>query len=136
MGDLAGRWEDGMFAGRLILESLRLGSDIRTPGLRMDRILRVPVDGTTSSQPDEWSIVDFRGPDESADRFARQLAEALEPTQHWYADFRIGNDHVVIFPGKVIRYRTGDPRGHARAVEYGLGLGIPAAQLDWGELDD
>ena len=32
-----------MFAGRLILESLKLGTDIQTPGLRIDRILRVPV---------------------------------------------------------------------------------------------
>ncbi|HET7724956.1 MAG TPA: hypothetical protein VFK68_09980 [Propionibacteriaceae bacterium] len=125
-----------MFAGRLILESLRLGTDLRTPGLRMDRVLRVSVDGATSAQPDEWSIVDFRGPDESADGFAEQLAEALEPTQHWYADFRIGADHVVIFPGKVIRYRTGDADAHAEAVEYGLTLGIPADQLDWGEPDD
>ena len=125
-----------MFAGRLILESLRLGTDLRTPGLRMDRILRVPVEGATSAQPDEWSIVDFRGPDESAERFAKQLADALEPSQHWYADLRVGADHLVIFPGKVIRYRTGDANGHARAVEYGLGLGIPATQLDWGEVDD
>lgn len=125
-----------MFAGRLILESLRLGTDLQTPGLRMDRILRVPVEGATSAQPDEWSIVDFRGPEDSADRFATQLADALEPAQHWYADLRIGTDHVVIFPGKVIRYRTGDAEAHARAIAYGVGLGIPAAQLDWGELDE
>ena len=125
-----------MFAGRLILESLMLGTDIHTPGLRIDRIFRVPVTGATPNQPDEWSMIDFRGPDESADRFAKQISAALDPEHHWYADFRIGSDHVVIFPGRIFRYRTGDPGGHERAVQYGLELGIPAAQLDWGEVDD
>jgi len=125
-----------MFAGRLILESLRLGTDIHTPGLRLDRIFRVPVTGATANQPDEWSMIDFRGPDESADKFAKQLAAALDPAHHWYADLRIGADHVVIFPGKILRYRTGDPVGHERAIAYGRSLGIPDAQLDWGEVDD
>lgn len=125
-----------MFAGRLILESLRVGADITTPGLLIDRILRVAVDGTTSQQPDEWSIIDFRGPDETADRFAKQLSAALEPTHHWYADFRTGEDHVVVFPGRIFRYRTGDPDGHEEVVAYGRTLGIPDAQLDWGEVDD
>jgi hypothetical protein len=125
-----------MFAGRLILESLRVGADITTPGLRIDRILRVAVDGATPLQPDEWSIIDFRGPDETADRFANQLSAAMEPTNHWYADFRIGADHVVVFPGRIFRYRTGDPEGHEEVVAYGRTLGIPDAQLDWGEVDD
>ncbi len=125
-----------MFAGRLILESLRVGADITTPGLLIDRILRVAVDGTTSQQPDEWSIIDFRGPDETADRFAKQLSAAMEPTNHWYADFRIGEDHVVVFPSRIFRYRTGDPDGHEEVVAYGRTLGIPDAQLDWGEVDD
>ena len=125
-----------MFAGRLILESLMLGTDIRTPGLRIDRIIRVPVTGATSNQPDEWSMIDFRGPDEAAERFTQQIAAVLDPEHHWYADFRIGADHVVIFPGKIFRYRTGDAAGHARAVQYGLELGIPETQLDWGEVDD
>ncbi len=125
-----------MFAGRLILESLRLGTDIHTPGLHIDRILRVPVDGATAEQPDEWSIVDFRGPDESADGFATQLSEAMEPAHHWYADLRIGEEHVVIFPGHILRYRTGDPAGHEEVVAYGRTLGIPDQQLDWGEVDD
>lgn len=125
-----------MFAGRLILESLHVGADITTPGLRIDRILRVAVDGATPQQPDEWSIIDFRGPDETADRFAKQLSTAMEPTHHWYADFRIGEDHVVVFPGRIFRYRTGDPEGHEEVVAYGRTLGIPDAQLDWGEVDD
>ncbi len=125
-----------MFAGRLILESLRLGTDIHTPGLQIDRIFRVPVAGATPTQPDEWSMIDFRGPDEAADTFAQQLSVALDPANHWYADFRIGADHVVIFPGRILRYRTGDHVGHERAVAYGRSLGIPEAQLDWGEVDD
>jgi hypothetical protein len=125
-----------MFAGRLILESLRPGTDIHTPGLRIDRIFRVPVEGTTANQPNVWSMIDVRGPADEADRFARQLSAGLEESNHWYADLRVGDDHVVIFPGRIFRYRTGDPTGHAQAVAYGLELGIPAPQLDWGEVDD
>lgn len=122
-----------MFAGRLIMESLRVGTDLLTPGLQLDRIMRVEVDGATESQPDEWTLVDFRGPDEMAELFAHELSGSLETDQHWYADFRIAADHVVIFPGRIFRYRTGDTTGHDEAVAYGRSLGIPDAQLDWGE---
>jgi hypothetical protein len=48
-----------------------------------------------------------------------------------YADFRAGGDHVVVFAGKVFRYRRGDQDGRAEVMDYGRAMGVPEPQLDW-----
>lgn len=47
----------------------------------------------------------------------------------WYADFRVGGDHVV-FPGRTFRYPVGDATGRRAAEQYGAAIGVPRHQLD------
>jgi len=137
--------------GRLLAESLRVGHDLEVPSLKVVRIGRHDVSestkpfadttetsisdpgGASSSQPSVWTFVDFEAPDESADQIADALADALLADHGWWADFIVGNDHVVVFAGKVFRYRIGDNDGRQEAVEYGLAAGTPRHQLDWGD---
>jgi hypothetical protein len=72
-------------------------------------------------------------PDESADQISDALADALLADHGWWADFIVGNDHVVVFASKVFRYRIGGNDGRQEAVEYGLAAGTPRHQLDWGD---
>ena len=123
-----------MLTGRIIIESLRVGSELRIPGLVTTWISRQDVSSSTAPfQPDTWTLLDFEAPDEQYDALVAALSDALAAGQGWYADFRVGDDHVVVYPGRVFRYRAGDSAGRAEAMEYGRKEGIPENQLDWEE---
>lgn len=81
--------------------------------------------------PTTWTFIEFQAEDDRAGELALKLADVLTAEGGWYADFAVGDDHVVVFAGKVFRYRKGDRAGRAEATEYGLAAGCPADQLDW-----
>jgi ketosteroid isomerase-like protein len=123
-----------MITGYVIGESLRPGADFGPPGLRLRKVGRVDVSGSvTRAQPTWWTFVEWEADDEAATEVAEALAAALEPEHGWYADFAAGDDRVVVFAGKVFRYRRGDETGRAEAVAYGRSAGTPEHQLDWQE---
>jgi hypothetical protein len=138
-----------MLTGRLLAESLRVGADLAVADLRVVRIGRhdvsnsaTPSDGSdpagdsprgaVAGQPPIWTFLDFEAPDHRADDLAHALAAALETETGWWADFIVGGDHVVVFAGRVFRYRIGDTRARAEAVAWGRASGTPEHQLDWG----
>jgi hypothetical protein len=121
-----------MLTGRIIIESLCVGSELRIPGLVTTSISRQDVSSSTAPfQPNVWTLLDFEAPDEAYDALAEGLSGALATNEGWYADFRAGDDHVVVYAGRVFRYRRGDAAGRAEAMEYGRKEGIPENQLDW-----
>jgi hypothetical protein len=123
-----------MLQGRILAESLRIGCDMQVRDLRISRVDRQDVSqGAASYQPGVWTLLDVEGPDDIADDLSSALADALIEGQGWYADFRVGADHVVVYPARVFRYAVGDQAGRTEAVEYGRSVGVPAHQLDWGE---
>jgi hypothetical protein len=123
-----------MLRARILAESLRVGADLVVPGLRVTRFGRHDVAGSVvPGQPGVWTFLDVEAPDECADELATALADALLPELGWYADFDTADEYVVVFAGRVFRYRKGDAAGRAEAVEYGRAAGTPEHQLDWGE---
>jgi hypothetical protein len=139
-----------MLTGRLLAESLRVGADLEVADLRVVRIGRHDVSNSTTpseggsdaagdsaggaaaGQPRIWTFLDFEAPDDRANDLAEALAAALEAESGWWADFVVRGDHVVVFAGRVFRYRIGDTRGRAEAVAWGRASGTPEHQLDWG----
>jgi hypothetical protein len=138
-----------MLRGRLLTESLRVGVDLQVPDLSVVRLGRhdvsrstAPVEdgdapgdagGAAADQPRVWTFFDFEAPDNRADELAQALAAALETTSGWWADFVVGDDHVVVFADRVFRYRIGDQESRQKAVAWGRSAGTPEHQLDWGE---
>jgi hypothetical protein len=123
-----------MLHGRLLAESLRVGTDLTVEDLRVTRLGRHDESASTAgSQPAVWTFVDFAAPDERADELAAALAATLLPDDGWYADFEVGDEHVVVFAGRSFRYRRGDHAARAEVVAYGRAAGTPEHQLDWGE---
>jgi hypothetical protein len=137
-----------MLRGRLLAESLRVGTDLRVMDLLVPRVGRhdgsqstSPDDGppaadnqprgATDTQPKIWTFLDFEAPEERADELAQALADVLEPEGGWYADFIVGDDHVVVFAGHVFRYRIGDKQARDEAIAWGRAAGTPELQLDW-----
>jgi hypothetical protein len=122
-----------MVNGPIILESLRVGAELVVPDLRVVRVGRHDAAGSASAeQPAVWTLLDVEAPDERAGQLAESLAAALDG-RGWYADFRVGAEHVVVFPGHVFRYAVGDVDGRAGAVRHARAAGVPEHQLDWGD---
>lgn len=121
-----------MVKGTLLAESLKIGAVLDVPGLRLTGISRRDVSASVSAaQPPVWTFLEFEADDDAAGPLAESLARALLADGSWYADFSAGLDHVVVFAGKVFRYRRGDSHGRAEAMDYGKAVGIPEHQLDW-----
>jgi hypothetical protein len=139
-----------LLTGRLVAESLGVGADLEVADLRVVRIGRhdvsnsaTPFDGSDAAgdsprgavagQPRIWTFLDFEAPDDRADDLAQALAAVLETETGWWADFVVGGDHVVVFAGRVFRYRIGDTSARAEAVAWGRASGTPEHQPDWGD---
>jgi hypothetical protein len=122
-----------MIAGCLIGESMRVGAVFGPERLRIRRITRQDVSaGVSAPQPPVWTVIDFEADDDAdADALAAGLAESLAAEGGWYADFRVGDEHVVVYANKVFRYTRGDSAGRSEAVAYGRTVGVPEHQLDW-----
>jgi hypothetical protein len=121
-----------MVKGTLLAESVRIGAELSVVGLRLTRVSRRDMSGSVSAaQPPVWTVLDFEADDELAGPLAESLARALLAEGGWYADFGVGEDHVVVFAGKVLRYRRGDQGGWAEAMDHGRAVGVPEHQLDW-----
>lgn len=76
-------------------------------------------------------MVNFEVDDTGTEQLAELLARSIEPTGHWYADFGNADEHVVVFPGMVFRYRVEDQAARTEAERYGESIGISRSQLDW-----
>jgi hypothetical protein len=118
--------------GCVIGESMRAGAVFEPPGLRVRRVTRLDVSaGVGPGQSPVWTVIDFEADDEAAGPIAEALADCLAAEGGWYADLRAGQERVIVFAGRVFRYRPGDRTARAAAVSYGLSVGVPAHQLDW-----
>jgi hypothetical protein len=122
-----------VISGYVIGESLRTGAVFQPRGLRLRKVSRVETGGAADGQPPVWTLVEWEADGGDVGSLAEALAEALAPELGWYADFVAGDERVVVFAGKVFRYRRGDEAGRAEAVAYGRSVGTPGHQLDWAE---
>jgi hypothetical protein len=120
-----------MLSGTLLAESIQVGAELRIDGLIVTKIFRKDFPDEPPGMPTTWTFVEFQAEDDRAGELAQKLADVLIAEGGWYADFGVGDDHVVVFAGKVFRYRKGDEAGRAEATQYGLSVGCPADQLDW-----
>lgn len=71
--------------------------------------------------------------DDLAAAIADALASALDGSGGWYCNFSTADEAWVVFRGRVFHYPRGDAGGRAEAQAYGRSIGLPEAQLDWGE---
>ena len=121
-----------MYDGALILESLRVGTELSGIPVLVRKISRYDVSSATTGQPPVWSVLEFGVEDWQAEALATELAAALD-APGWYADFHNDAEIFVVFPGRVFRYPRGDAAAREEAQQFGRELEIPEPQLDWTE---
>jgi len=119
-----------MVEGTLIAESIRVGTTLEDLELTIRKISRYRAQGTTSDQPDIWTVLDFEAEEAGAGKLAQAFADALDQPG-WYVDFHSPAESFVVFPGRIFRYPRGDQAGRAEAQAHGRQLAIPEPQLDW-----
>jgi hypothetical protein len=104
-GDVGARsYAAAMLNGTLLAESLRVGAELTLPGLRLTRVSRADVSASArSTQPSVWTFLEFEAEDELAAPLAEALAGVLLAEGGWYGDFRVADDHVVVFAGRIFR---------------------------------
>jgi hypothetical protein len=77
--------------------------------------------------------VEFEAEDRVADELADALAGSLLAEGGWYANFTVGDEHVVVFADRIFRHRRGDGERRAQAEAYARQAGVPDHQMDWGD---
>ena len=90
-------------------------------------------ESATSAQPPTWTLLEFEADDEQAEHLATTLSGSLLAEGGWYASFTVGDEHVVVFAGRVFRHGRGDRLRRAEAEAYARKVGVPAHQMDWGD---
>lgn len=117
-----------MYDGALILESLKVGTELEGIPLTVRKLSRYAVGTASGDQPKVWSVLEFEV--ERGEELADVLSQVLD-SPGWYADFHDDREIFVVFPGRVFRYRRGDDAAREEAKEFGRRLAIPEPQLDW-----
>ena len=120
-----------MIEGTLIMESLRVGTNLEDLALTVRKISKYRAGGTTPVQPGIWTALDFEADEALAGDLAQAFAGALEDGPGWYVNFQSPTEAFVVFPGRIFRYPRGDTSGRADAQAHGRSLAIPDPQLDW-----
>ena len=80
-----------------------------------------------------WTLLCVEIPDSEADMIAEILSKSLERGHAWYADFKNGTRHYVIFREKIFKIDRKSAKQYQEARRYGLSLGIPGHQVDFTE---
>ncbi|MBI2610115.1 hypothetical protein HYW53_02975 [Candidatus Giovannonibacteria bacterium] len=120
------------YRGVVIEESLE-NKDV----LKKMSILDTKVEAVTEAHHTphlkQWTLHTFEIPENKAEEIAEKICQSLEDA--WYADFKNEKYHFIIYRGKKFRVDLGNPEVYKKAKEYGLSLGIPEYQLDFGPED-
>ena len=91
------------------------------------------IQNASKGQPKKWTAIyfEFEGSEEEAIIKAETLSRALK--EMWYMNFSTEEEIYVIYPkNKFYKYVKGDEQRKQEAINYGLSIGIPQSQLDWG----
>ena len=81
----------------------------------------------------QWTLHTVEIPENIGDEIAEKLSAVLiEEPSSWYADYKNDSFHFIVFPGKIFKVDLKNPILYKEAKKYGIELGIPEYQVDFG----
>lgn len=111
-----------MYKGLIIKESIGDESIFDAVEIEKTELWR------TNETPKYWTAVYFSSDDAE---FPEKLSNVL--MGNWYTDMKAGNEKIIVFHGKVLRYTIGNTKEKETVLDYCRYMGIPERQLDWSE---
>ena len=104
--------------------------------LKKVKILKTNVETVTKHHNTpwvaQWTLHTVEVAEKKADEIAEALIWSFDPSHpQWYADYKNDRMHYVVFNGQIFKIARGDEDGYKDAYDYGVSIGIPAAQLDF-----
>jgi type IV secretory pathway VirD2 relaxase len=84
----------------------------------------------------QWIMYAVEIPDGEAEMIAETLSKSLDREHEWYADFKNGTNHYIIFRDKIFCIDRNSKGQYEEAKRYGLSLGIPEYQVDFAPDDE
>jgi len=118
------------YIGVIIEESLE-NKDI----LKKIKILSTKIEKVTEKHKTpwlkKWTIHTVEINADKAAKIAVEISKCLESAHNWYADFKNGELHFIIFRNKVFRIDRASKEQYGEAKKYGISLGIPEYQVNF-----
>jgi len=120
----------GYYSGVIIQESL---ADLKV--LKNVKIISTKIVPVTERHKTPWvkqwtmQVVEIS--EDKMEKVAQEISAALENKHPWYADFKSGVWHYIIFRGKIFKVDRTSKEQYLEAKKYGLIIGIPEYQVDF-----
>lgn len=120
------------YIGEIIEESLSDTKVLKRLHIVSTRVEKVTPAHNTPHLT-QWTLDTIEVLEGEASRVAQELSHCLDTTQgNWYIDFRNDTHHYVIYRDKVFCIDRTRREQYEEAKKYGLSLGIPEYQVDFG----
>ncbi|MFA6404468.1 MAG: hypothetical protein WCW03_00450 [Candidatus Paceibacterota bacterium] len=83
----------------------------------------------------QWTLHTVEILENQARDVAEKISKVLDSKHDWYADFKNGTHHYIIFRDKVFYIDRKSKEQYNEAKHYGISLGIPEYQVDFAPDD-
>ena len=118
------------YTGIIIEESLE-NKDI----LKKIKILSTKIEPVTKKHRTpwlkQWTLYTVEINADKVAKIATEISKCLESAHNWYADFKNGELHFIVFRNKVFRIDKTSKEQYDQVKKYGISLGIPEYQVDF-----
>ncbi len=86
---------------------------------------------------EKWTLDTIEIPENEIDDVAERISKSFDNDHisNWYADFKNGEHHYIVFPGKVFKLDRTKKSDYEEMAKYGVQIGVPAYQIPSFELD-
>lgn len=115
------------YTGEIVEESLQNLDLLGSLNIKSTRAEKV-TDAHKTPWLERWTLHTVEVSAEAIEDLAHKLSQILKP-EHWYADFKNKDKHVIVFPGKVYNIDRSKPKDYKMAIDHGLSLAIPRHHL-------
>jgi len=119
-----------VYQGVIIKESLENKNVLRNVKIVKTKVEKV-TDKHKTPWIKKWTLHNVEISEKDAEKIAEEISKSLDSKHNWYADFKDGKTHFIIFRNKIFKIKRTSKEQYDKAKEYGISLGIPEYQVDF-----
>src|SRR3989344_4705546 len=119
-----------IYQGVIIKESLENKNVLRNVKIVKTKVEKV-TDKHKTPWIKKWTLHNVEISEEYAEKIVEEISKSLDSKHNWYADFKDGKTHFIIFRNKIFKIKRTSKEQYDKAKEYGISLGIPEYQVDF-----